>query len=687
MRPLPACKILVALMAGITLQWMTGWMMNDYWCFLLPSILLLTLWWESRFRHKVFRSVYPASLCTWAVLLTFGMVVATRGDSRSDPLYYAQQLKAHSILAARLLEPPTLRGRHWVVSARVIAIQNKAQWTPATGKLLLYIDHCPGSDELQYGDVLYLHNKVQEIPGPANPYEFDYRKHLEAEDTYREAFLKWGDWTKAGSGDWNPVYRLAYSWRDIALQRLRNFIPQREEEGVAEAVVLGYRGALNRDLQSQYINVGLVHILVVAGLHTGMLLGALAALFKFLIPHKKKGWLLVLLLLGSAWLFALVSGMNVPVLRAVYVFSFSLAGGMLRKPKNSFNVLAVSALCILLPEPATLTDPAMQLSYGAVCGILLLQKPVGRWLHKVQPLRFLNPIINMCLGAQYGTLAISFFYFGQFPLYFLPANFFAIPLAEGVLITGMLLCFFGGWPLLGHLLGTLESMLIFLMDELTRWLNTWPMPDLLLQDFPLSAACCLGTAMLLIYFFCLKKVRKALMPALLLLLLSGWLYGSRIFAHRQQQLCFFSLQGETVISYCRSDSQVIVYDTPSDQMESLSGYATLFAHRRGIKHQWLIPWSDSLHRDALFQRSGNLFRFGGIAVGIVEGSRPLPCHSLNFLLIKGDPPCNPTVVSMAHSIPLILGNQNKVRTLRNWEAACPGGCFNLKNQGAYLREW
>jgi len=56
-------------------------------------------------------------------------------------------------------------------------------------------------------------------------------------------------------------------------------------------------------------------------------------------------------------------------------------------------------------------------------------------------------------------------------------------------------------------------------------------------------------------------------------------------------------------------------------------------------------------------------------------------------LIKGDPPCNPTVVSMAHSIPLILGNQNKVRTLRNWEAACPGGCFNLKNQGAYLREW
>ena len=98
-----------------------------------------------------------------------------------------------------------------------------------------------------------------------------------------------------------------------------------------------------------------------------------------------------------------------------------------------------------------------QLSVMAVAGILLLQPLIVRsWVPPDRVIRFFWNLTAVTLAAQIATVFLSLYYFHQFPVYFLLAGWFVVPLSGVVLASGWAIL------LLEHLLPGLAMSLAWI---------------------------------------------------------------------------------------------------------------------------------------------------------------------------------------------------------------------------------
>ncbi len=105
------------------------------------------------------------------------------------------------------------------------------------------------------------------------------------------------------------------------------------------------------------------------------------------------------------------------------MLSFFLFGQLFRRITDPYNLLAASAFCMLLYDPAYLFDWGFQLSYIAVFFILYLQPRLYQLIAVRNPLLAIPwGWITVSVAAQIGTAFLGLYYFGQFSLVFLFVN-------------------------------------------------------------------------------------------------------------------------------------------------------------------------------------------------------------------------------------------------------------------------
>src|SRR5688572_13285891 len=69
---------------------------------------------------------------------------------------------------------PVEKTNSWKVQAVVESVRTKGEWTACRADILLYISK-KDFPAFKYGDVLLVKGGPHQIPGPANPEEFDYK--------------------------------------------------------------------------------------------------------------------------------------------------------------------------------------------------------------------------------------------------------------------------------------------------------------------------------------------------------------------------------------------------------------------------------------------------------------------------------------------------------------------------------
>lgn len=214
---------------------------------------------------------------------------------------------------------------------------------------------------------------------------------------------------------------------------------------VMQALALGYRADMSRELRSQYSRVGVAHILAVSGMHVGII---------FVMLNLLLGWIR-LLRGGRIWmgvvvivvlmLYAVITGLAPSVLRAVVMFSLLQIGIMLSRPSTMLNTLCAAAVGLLVWNPLWLYDIGFQLSFIAMVGIATLYGPiVGLFRPSSVILSWLWSITVVALAAQICTLPLATYYFGVVPLAGLllnPIVWFTVPLV----MAGSLLYLAVGW--------------------------------------------------------------------------------------------------------------------------------------------------------------------------------------------------------------------------------------------------
>ena len=141
---------------------------------------------------------------------------------------------------------------------------------------------------------------------------------------------------------------------------------QTNQQPLAAALLLGNRGQLDEDSTEAFFQTGVIHLLVVSGLHIGMA----AAMLLFLARIMSVPWNLALLFSALAILaYALVTGMRPPVIRACLMTSLGLAALSVGRSVAILNLLAAAALTVAIYNPSELFNAGTQLSFLSVTAL------------------------------------------------------------------------------------------------------------------------------------------------------------------------------------------------------------------------------------------------------------------------------------------------------------------------------
>ncbi len=189
--------------------------------------------------------------------------------------------------------------------------------------------------------------------------------------------------------------------------------------GVAlvEALLFGDASHLDEELRSSLYRLGLGHVLAVSGLHVGLLLVPLLRSLGECPPLLR-----LLLATPVPLLYLCLAGGRPALCRVSAVVLVLLLAGVVSRPACALNSLAAVLAGLVVLEPSSVEDLALQLTFAASAAIVLLSGPIRRALERpwkaVSPWRALEhgalSGVAVSVAAQIGTLPFSLWTFSWF---------------------------------------------------------------------------------------------------------------------------------------------------------------------------------------------------------------------------------------------------------------------------------
>lgn len=532
---------------------------------------------------------------------------------------------------ARVLEPPEERDK----TVKVLLELEE-------GKVMAYFEKSDEALRLSYGDMIGFSVPLEEVAPPKNPMEFDYQKYLERRGVAWSVYLKSSDWLSTGVRRVNLVYDFAYRFRQRLLQSLRQCGITDDEFGVGAAILLGYDDSLPAQVRQNYVAAGSMHILCVSGMHVGIIYLLASVLLSVLGKGKHMIFVRKVILLLLIWFYALIAGLSPSIVRSALMISFLIFGELIHRKGFALNSIAASAFVILLINPNHLFAMGFQLSFSAVIGILLLQKPIfnllffnNKWIDKAWE------ITAVSLAAQLATMPFTVYYFKQFTPYFWLSNLLLTPLSFIVILTGMLLLAISWAPFVNMLVGKLVWLSIYMMNWVVAGIEHWPfslVKGLYMTDFQFALSLMLLS--LLWLFVNLKRKRmvmELLVVAVVFVFSMAW--RSQRLAH-QSQVIVYSLRNHTAISVINGFDQMLLcdeglFEEPSTIDYSLRGY---WAARQLLMNPRCHTLSEDFADDLMLKRKqfisvqGLLFAFWDPNMTLANGNQRI---SVDYMLVRG----------------------------------------------------
>ena len=359
--------------------------------------------------------------------------------------HFSGWLEKADYVRVRIASPCVEKKKSQKAIVDVIQVKTVNRTENVVGKAVIYFQKNNRSLQLANGDELIVKNKFREVEGPKNPEEFDYRQFLFYKGISHQCYLRTDEWIYTGenSGGWVMSHALRLRNKLLSIFSLAHL--KEQEYAVAAALLIGYTDKLDADLLSAYSGTGVLHILSVSGMHVAIVFVFFNRILFFLDKFRYGNLVKAFLLIFFLWFYAFLSGLSPSVLRSSTMFSFIVCAKSFQRNSEIYNILAASALFLLLWNPYLIMDVGFQLSYLAVAGIVYFQ-PFFSGMITSENWFFcqLSDLLSVSVAAQLATMPLSLYYFHQFPNYFLFSNMLIIPLSTCIIYMGMLLILVSG---------------------------------------------------------------------------------------------------------------------------------------------------------------------------------------------------------------------------------------------------
>jgi competence protein ComEC len=230
----------------------------------------------------------------------------------------------------------------------------------------------------------------------------------------------------------SPLVTVTARIRADARRRALEALPV-DQAGLLTGLGLGDTSLLPGDVEADFDQAGLSHLMAVSGANVAVVLAA--GLWPLLLAGAGRR---TAALAGVAMVagFVVLTRAEPSVLRAGVMAVAALAGVATGRGPGGRRALCLAVVVLLLFDPALVSSLGFLLSAGATAGVLWAGPAAASWLPERLPYR-VRQGAGMSLGAQAGALPILACAVGEFTPASLPANLVVLPVATGPMLLGL----------------------------------------------------------------------------------------------------------------------------------------------------------------------------------------------------------------------------------------------------------
>ncbi len=278
--------------------------------------------------------------------------------------------------------------------------------------------------KLKLGDEIWVSGYLKLPPKAMNKGEFDYRQFLQERDILAMLLVR-SDSLIQKTG----LVKLGFYERYIIMpiaehlsKTIETLIPNSDEQQFVKGLILGERSDLSDEIKLAFQKTGTMHVLVISGLHIGLLVLLLELVFKRLKTTQVGKWVAFGSAAAILVFYSNITGNSPPVVRAVImaiVFEFAR---VIERKAYPLNTLAFCLIVIVTLDPRALFNASVHLTTGAVAGILLIYprlselmvfKTETNWMQaSVALVQYAWESLALTLSASIGVAPLIAYYFG-----------------------------------------------------------------------------------------------------------------------------------------------------------------------------------------------------------------------------------------------------------------------------------
>ncbi len=362
---------------------------------------------------------------------------------------------------------PEVRDKTTRLHFSATEIKTDKGWHEISGTALLFVPRYP---VYSYGDVLMVTGKLET---PPQLDDFDYPDYLARQEIY--STIRYPEIEILETEKSFKPLEWIYSLRNRLSQTMAKVLPE-PQASLAQGIILGIRGNISPSVNADFSHSGTAHLLAISGLHLTIVAGMLLSLGIWLFGRKHYTY--IWLTLGSIWLYAVLTGMHPPIVRAAIMASLFLTAELLGRQRSAFTSLAFAAAIMVGISPQILGLASFQLSFLAMTGLIFIfpplraisrnavNKTLGEEGVAVSVANFVTDSLSVTLGAILGVWPVVAYYFGIISFVAPLTTFLALPALPAIIITGALA---GGLGLIALPLGYGVGWLAWLFLSYMLW--------------------------------------------------------------------------------------------------------------------------------------------------------------------------------------------------------------------------
>ena len=287
-------------------------------------------------------------------------------------------------------------------------------------KFLIYI---PKNEEtFSYGDKIKVIANFNEPSTARNSGGFDYSTYLKSKKIY-------------GSFRVEKILEVKKAKKIPFINKVQEYVKEnfnknlrKENAPLAIGLLLGIRDNISEEVQEDFSNANLTHMLAISGAHFSYIILIVSFICKKL---KNKRWQQFILIFAIIF-FMKLTGNTPSVVRAGIMSILLILSSILKRQNDVYTNISTSLLIQIINNPYVIFDMGLILSYSGVIGIVTFNKFFSKIIK--------NKVVCVTLSANLLIIPIMIYKYNTISFTFIISNVLASGLLGLIIMLEIISC-------------------------------------------------------------------------------------------------------------------------------------------------------------------------------------------------------------------------------------------------------